>query len=69
MRPTRRAGRVWGPFCRAVMGWEGLEEVGSPVRRAGRGCEALLECLEGSGGTPEMGGRSLEPLLEGRDGS
>ena len=69
MRPTRMAGRVWGPFHRAVMGWEVLEEVGSPARRAGRGCEALPESREGSGGTPERGGRSLEALLEGRDGS
>ena len=32
------------------MSWEGLEEVSSHARRAGRGCEALSESWEGSRG-------------------
>ena len=74
MRPTRRTGRVWGPFRRAVMSWEGLEEVGSQVSRAGRGCEALPENREGSRGPGKVGSfsqraeRGQETLQKGEGG-
>ena len=65
-------GGVGSPI--GMAGW-----FGSPPKRARRrreshtgtkrGREALPESWEGSGDTPERGGRSLEALPEGGDGS